>query len=78
MNDSFWCLLKAVFFWETVLVVIYAKIYHYIPTIYENFNDTYKEKMFYPIQYKKAAWLILTFLICLHNQLTSIHSIVTY
>ena len=36
-----WCLLKAVFFWKTILVVIYAKILHhnFIPTIYENFKS---------------------------------------
>ena len=25
-----------------------------------------------------AAWLLLTFFLCLHNQLSSIHSIITY
>ena len=37
------------------------------------FNNTYKEKLFYSIQYKKDCWLLLTFLICLHNQLSSIY-----
>ena len=33
--------MKAAFFWETMLVVIYAKILHYslIPTIYEKFKS---------------------------------------
>ena len=29
-------------------------------------------------QTRMTAWLLLTFFICLHNQLTSIHSIITY
>ena len=42
-------------------------------------NDTHREKLFYSIQYKMAGWLLLTFLICLHRQLSSIiHSIITY
>ena len=35
----------------------------------------------YSIQYKnllEEAWLLLTFFMCLHNQLSSTHSIVTY
>ena len=33
--------MEAAFFWETMLVVIYAKILHhsFIPTIYENFKS---------------------------------------
>ena len=27
---------------------------------------------------RMVAWLLLTFLICLHNQLSSIHSIIIY
>ena len=36
-----WCLLKAAFFWKTILVVIYAKIVHpsFISTIYDNFKS---------------------------------------
>ena len=34
-------LMKAAFFWKTMLVAIYAKILHcgFIPTIYENFKS---------------------------------------
>ena len=41
--SSYRCLLKAVFFWKTVLVVIYAKIlrYSFIPIIYENFKSVF-------------------------------------
>ena len=50
------------------------------------FNDTHREKLFCLIHYKNLLkqkpevedWLLLTFFICLHNQLSSIHSIVTY
>ena len=43
-------------------------------------NDTYREKLCH-IQFNKrmADWLLLNFLICLHNQLSSIiHFIITY
>ena len=38
-----WCLLKAAFFWKTMLVVIYAKILHhsFITIIYERFNSIF-------------------------------------
>ena len=38
-----WCLLKAAFFWKSMLLAIYAKILHYsfVPTIYENFKSFY-------------------------------------
>ena len=39
-------------------------------------NDTSREKLrFTQLITKMAAWLFLTFLICLHNQLKSIHFI---
>ena len=47
------------------------------PPVY--FNDTHREKLFFSIQYKKfneiQGWLLLTFFICLQNQLSSIQSI---
>ena len=41
-------------------------------------NDTQREKLCFT-QFSKimAAWLLLTFFTCLHNQLSSIHSIIT-
>ena len=42
-------------------------------------NDTHREKLcFARFSRRMAAWLLLTFLICLHNQLIPIHSIITY
>ena len=42
-------------------------------------NDTHRENLsFTHISTIMAAWLLLTFYICLHNQLTCIHSIITY
>ena len=42
-------------------------------------NDTHKEKLcFTQLGTRMAAWLLLTFLICLHNQLRFMHSIITY
>ena len=38
----------------------------------EAVNDTHKEKLI-----KIETWLLLTFFICLLNQLSSIHSIIT-
>ena len=42
--------------------------------------DTHKEKLgFIQFSTKMASWLVLTFLICLHNQLSYIiYSIITY
>ena len=44
--------------------------------IFHFFNDSRREKLYF-IQFstKMAAWLLLTFFIFLHNQLSSIHSI---
>ena len=38
-----WCLLKAAFFWKTMLVVFYAKILHHssISTVYEKFESVF-------------------------------------
>ena len=43
-------------------------------------NDTHREKLcFIQISTRMAGWLLLTFLICLHNELSSIiHFINTY
>ena len=42
-------------------------------------NDTHKKKLgFTQFRTRMAAWLPLTFFMCLHNQLSSIHSAVTY
>ena len=42
-----------------------------------NLNNTQWEKLcFSPFSTKMAAWLLLTFFICLHNQLGSIYSII--
>ena len=41
-----------------------------------NFNDTHTWKIcFTQFSTRMAAWLLLNFSICLHNQLSSIHSI---
>ena len=51
--------------------------FSWFPGIEVYINDTHREKLFYSIQYKKASWQLLTFLIRLHNQLSSIvHSII--
>ena len=39
------------------------------------FNDTLT--VFIQFSTRMAGWLLLTFLICLHNQLSSIHSIIS-
>ena len=42
-------------------------------------NDTRRENLcFAQISIRMAAWLLLTFFVCLHNQLSSIHSIIVY
>ena len=42
-------------------------------------NDSLKEKLcFTQFSTRMAVWLLLTFFICLYNQLSSIHSIITY
>ena len=42
-------------------------------------NDTYKEKLcFNKFSTRMAAWQLLSFFICLHNQLSSTHSIIMY
>ena len=42
-------------------------------------NDTHTEKLGFVQGFIEIeAWLFLIFLVCLHNQLNSIHSIVTY
>ena len=42
-------------------------------------NNTHKEKLcFTHFSTRMATWLLLTFYICEHNQLNSIHSIITY
>ena len=39
-------------------------------------NDTHKEKLCFTLfSTKMAAWLLLIFFVCLHNQLSSIHFI---
>ena len=43
------------------------------------FNDTHREKLcFTQFSTRMPAWLLVTFFICLHNQLSSIHFIITY
>ena len=43
------------------------------------YNDTHREKLcFTQFSTRMAPWLLLTFFVCLHNQLSSIHSIITY
>ena len=42
-------------------------------------DDTYREKLcFTQFSTRMAAWLLLTFFTCLHKQLNSVHSIITY
>ena len=42
-------------------------------------NDTHREKLYFTqFSIRMAAWLLLTFYICLHNQLSSIYSSITY
>ena len=60
-------------------------IWNSLPNDYRNicefdlFNDMHREKP-RPTQFctRMAVWLLLTFFICLQNQLSSIHSIITY
>ena len=43
---------------------------------YVTLNDTHRKKLgFTQFRTRMAAWLFLTFFMCLHNQLSSIHSI---
>ena len=42
-------------------------------------NDTHRENLFYfQLSTRMVDWLLLTVFICLHNQLSSIHSSITY
>ena len=42
-------------------------------------NDTHREKLYFTqFSTKMATWLLLVFFMCLHNQLSSTHSIITY
>ena len=43
-------------------------------------QDTYGWLLLNSVQafFEQGTWLILTFFLCLHNQLSSLHSIVTY
>ena len=45
-------------------------------------NDTHREKLLFLRSVQKfieiEAWLLLKFFICVHNQLSSIHSIAAY
>ena len=42
-------------------------------------NDTHRKKLcITQFSTRMAAWRLLTFFICLHNQLNSIHSLITY
>ena len=44
--------------------------------LHSQFNDTHREKLcFTESSIRSAAWLLLTFCICLHNKLSSVHSI---
>ena len=45
---------------------------------WESDNDTHSEKLsFTQFSIRMATWLLLTFSICLYNQLSTIHSIIT-
>ena len=50
-----------------------------MPSDKKTIKDTHREKLYFiQISTKMAGWLLSTFLICLHNQLSSIiHSIIT-
>ena len=42
-------------------------------------NDTQREKLYFSqFSTRMTTWPPLTFFICLHNQLNSLHSIITY
>ena len=42
-------------------------------------NDTHRENLFYfQLSTRMVDWLLLTVFICLHNQLSSIHTIISY
>ena len=44
-----------------------------------HFNDTHSKKLcFTRFTTRMTAWLFLTFVMCLHNQLSSIHFIIIY
>ena len=47
--------------------------------LFHELNDTHKENLCLThISNIMAVWLLLTFFICLHNQLSSVRSIITY
>ena len=58
------------------------KLFLNLLRIFSFFNDTHKENCVLLNSAQKLieieGWLLLTFLLCLHNELDSIHSIVTY
>ena len=45
----------------------------------DDLNDTHREELcFTQFSTKMATWLLLTFFICLHNQLSLMQSVITY
>ena len=54
----------------------------YVWPAYNSVNDTHMEKLCLLKSMQKfieiKVWLLLTFFICLHNQLSSVHPIDTY
>ena len=74
---------------DTCVILLLLKVYskkftncfpHKISTLgkFLLLNDTHRENCFTQYSPSMAAWLLQTFFICLHNQLTSTHSIITY
>ena len=53
--------------------------YFFVRIITFFINDTHRENLFYfQLSTRMVDWLLLTVFICLHNQLSSIHSSITY
>ena len=47
--------------------------------LHSQFNDTHREKLcFTESSIRSAAWLLLTFCICLHNKLSFVHVMKEY
>ena len=62
-----------------IIVINFQKTFVICSTKSKSINDTHREKpCFTQFNTRMAAWLLLSLSICLHNQLYSIHSIITY
>ena len=72
--------ISRIMMFETVKpFVVFIHLPNNLNFLYSHFFDTHREKLcFTQFSTRMAGWLLLTFFICLHNKLSSIHSSITY